>query len=117
MRRLLVAIPVIFGLALALLPLQATGSVADGMALIGSILNIESHQHSHDSSAGNHQHGHSDFEDCHGEAGHCTPSVPGLAVYGHGHIDASVNMSLKVFDEPPRTGFQPQPLIPPPEHV
>ena len=115
MRQLFVAIPLLFGLAMALLPFQAGGLAVDSMSLIESATDLVlQHSADHEAAAG---HKKSDLDDHHAKAGHCTPGITLMAVDGQCHVAVILSTRPYRVDEAFRAGLRPLPILPPPERT
>ena len=117
MRRLFIALPLIFGFALALSPMQAEVTFDEIVALMESNWDMDSHHHGDEGDAANHQHDHSDIDDCHATASHCAPSVSLIPIIISGRVSIVAAIAQQEFVEPLITGLQPLPLLPPPEYA
>jgi len=116
-RQLFMAMPLVFGLALAFLPLQAMGSAAENLALLGSAAEpVLQHGADRNATAG-HEHKHSGFDDCGPKAGHCASGGAMMTIDGQGHLMVAINTNLFTFRDALRVGLRPLPLLPPPEYI
>lgn len=115
-RLIFIAMPIFLGLVLMSLPSQTGAAVASGVVDSKSASVSPSHHATDRNNASRHEHGGTEYDDCHATASSCAAATPGIATDGV-ELGERVSKTLRLgYAGVFRIGLRPLPLVPPPEH-